>query len=555
VPRRPCEQPGEQLCDELRFVCCLPPPRSKKSSQPACPSMPAPLIATQCYAAARPPPDILSPQIVIPGSVAPDGPSSTGSQSTASEDYCRFLTHSFAANHDKWTAGIKALFGCTPPEEHRRATFYMPELPDVCTDMSEVGAMDGLTQELMQRLAAHPQRVGDPADADVIFLPLSETLVRTRQSSTVSCERCADAVASELAGRSQPVFTSVGVPLPAVGSAVREPSGWCTKLWQLPELAKLTVFSYEGFDYGRSESGETCEAVLPGTSDRTKEYRDFQFTAQDWSVSVPYPLSKNVDDDFQKMVEGSSIDDLVAWQAKMLAEERPTLCGFLGGPRNDFRNVLIKGTPATDDSPATGGLPLMSLAKAPGSQCVTLDTLADYRTTKYCIQPAGVTVSRSGLYQAMAVGCVPVVFSHDPQCVWWEAATRSHLPHQPRPGFGAGLWSVSVNLTAAESNPVPRPPPAPALCTCDPTDALSQARIAAGCHRRDSGRHIQRAVPGNASASGRPPSTYHVLPAPAPRRGGCGRPRRCADDTASPPRGGQRFRRAAASARCCASGP
>ena len=84
---------------------------------------------------------------------------------------------------------------------------------------------------------------------------------------------------------------------------------------------------------------------------------------------------------------------------------------------------------------------------------MTLDTLENYLDTKYCIQPAGITVSRSGLYQSMAVGCVPVVFSHDPQCVWWEAATRSHLPHEPRQGFGAGTWSVTVNLTAAEANP------------------------------------------------------------------------------------------------------
>ena len=394
------------------------------------------------YGAARPPHDTLPSDVLQPPHAMPGPSEAPSSMCPDCSEYCRSLAPSFQASEDALSS-IRAVFECTPIEE-RRPTFYMPELPAVCTDMSDVGAMDALTSQLLQRFADHPQRVRNAVDADVAFLPLSEALVRSPESITVSCQRCAHALASELQKiGDRPLFTSVGVPLPAVGSAVREPTGWCTKLWELPGLERLTVFSYEGFDYARAQNGATCEAVMP-ESENSSEYRDFQFARQDWSVSVPYPLGVN--DEFQKMVDGATVDGLVAWQAKMLTAERPTLCGFLGGPRNDFRNVLIKGLPPMLLAKALG-------AKALDSQCVTLDTLENYLDTKYCIQPAGITVSRSGLYQSMAVGCVPVVFSHDPQCVWWEAATRSHLPHEPRQGFGAGTWSVTVNLTAAEANP------------------------------------------------------------------------------------------------------
>jgi hypothetical protein len=365
----------------------------------------------------------------------------TGDANKGRQTYCALINRRALAAHDpeNWHS-----LRCTDDAVKRvdALRIYLPQLPPSCGNTSAFSQANSPNGHLSRRLFQRARLANTLDDSDVVFLPLSDELFRARAPAGVSCGQCSIAVGSllkEIAAKGTPtqLFTSLGVPIDAMGSAVNLQAGWCAELWSLPGMASLRSLSIEGFTYERSEDGSRCEARRPdGTSRR---YRSFPPVTQDWSMSVPYPTA-HLEAIAPALNAAYQVEDLVSYQEFQLSAPRPVLCGFLGSNRTAFRDSLMQWM-----GEYNGGY-------NGDEECTLLSVPNDYQSTRFCLMPAGTTLSRAGLYQAMLLGCVPVVFDRDHACAWWDLALQRHLPLSP-PGFGIGAWRVLINLTLAESHP------------------------------------------------------------------------------------------------------
>ena len=329
----------------------------------------------------------------------------------------------------------------------------------VDTDYKHAANQYALVKLIEPRLLRHPRRTTDLKEADAVYVSLGifqqmkDRSANLPGTAKVSCRRCWLALRglfAELAERPElRVFTAIGNVFAAFyrfGSRSLDGSDTMAKLSSTPEECSavhdwllfrnhsrpdIHVVSIEGFDVQAVDGKCEWRHRSPGFE---------HSVTQDWSLSVAYsapkarylgPQGKGV------RLSTASDGELRAYVQELRSEDsvanRTQLCAFVGNlDRDPLRHMITEGCSVT--TPGVPGLP------APQDI---------YRSSKYCLQPPGTTPSRAGYFDSILSGCVPVVFSPNHQCAFYDWAYLAQLPLQHRAGFGVGDYSVLLDSERA----------------------------------------------------------------------------------------------------------
>eukprot|EP00308_Calcidiscus_leptoporus_P008288 CAMPEP_0119397774 /NCGR_PEP_ID=MMETSP1334-20130426/140504_1 /TAXON_ID=127549 /ORGANISM="Calcidiscus leptoporus, Strain RCC1130" /LENGTH=888 /DNA_ID=CAMNT_0007421619 /DNA_START=272 /DNA_END=2940 /DNA_ORIENTATION=- len=363
-------------------------------------------------------------------------------------------------------SSLSRMLESSPPSRLQTAAFYLAEVDVADCDSSQAAlAMTSsgqytLAHTLAARLRTSTRRTLDARNATAGFLVFPDSIYVDHRHLPTQCDACARALAAAMAPMAPigHVATAISFPMPRwaseiQGSTAKPPPPACTLLWTGPQLQHAAVLSIEGAQpvparpaaaSAPTLSTDAASALSCGWQQHT---RRGWVTAQDWSFSVPYPRSH------EQLWQATRLLDVRAFEARKRRVSRPIFCAYTGGARTLLRRAI-------DRHLQRGG---HTARRAYGGQartwhygnrtCVFVSTSQLYERSQYCLMPAGTTLSRHAFFQAISSGCVPVSFSADWRCAFYDVAYRSHLPVQARRGFGAGHWSVLLDEARAMREP------------------------------------------------------------------------------------------------------
>lgn len=228
-----------------------------------------------------------------------------------------------------------------------------------------------------KRVLVHPCRVYDQEQAKVFYVPFYGAL------DMIKCH-----------------FSKDGSELKNAHVLSKEIVEWLeqNKMWKRNSgLDHVFVLGKITWDFRRKANVPWGSPLLE--LDELQNPIKLLIERQPWyinEVGVPYPT----------YFHPRSDEEIIAWQAKIRQANRRNLVSFAGTPHKQWENIrsiLIKQ--------CTYALNECKFLNCSGESCVESSPVVKlFMESEFCLQPPGDSPTRKSMFDALIVGCIPVVF-------------------------------------------------------------------------------------------------------------------------------------------------
>ena len=187
---------------------------------------------------------------------------------------------------------------------------------------------------------------------------------------------------------------------------------------------------------------------------------------------VLYPRSVRIPNLFAVPYESalhvSSADEMRRWQRRVMAAERPALMTLITGATHTVaRSAIAKACKRSN------GTCTLRDCNTNSNHCRKQTVYQSYLRSQFCLMPMGDTPSRNAIFDALACGCVPIIFSAASFSYPWHVPNASELvllAPPERPMSALQQLQLATHLATAGKFGIKRP--------VVPDESLSRALVA-----------------------------------------------------------------------------